>query len=92
MFLFKHLGLDVEFLQLTVTKWITDPSYKSYIEISKDFKVVNDLAERGIRLAHGFKNSVRIEKHYQNVLQTVEFCRNHVRKLRRKKKDMALLL
>ena len=35
----------MEFLQLTVTKWITDPSYRSYIEILKDFKVVNDLAE-----------------------------------------------
>ena len=82
MFLFKHLGLDVEFLQLTVTKWITDPFYRSCIEILKDFKVVNDLAEGGIRLEHDFKNSVYNEKHYQNVLQTVEFCRNPVRKLR----------
>ena len=81
MFLFKRVGLDVEFLQLTVNKWITDPSYRSCIEILKDSKVVNDLAEGGIRLAHDFKSSVCNEKHYQNVLQTEEFCRNHVQKL-----------
>ena len=63
----------MEFLQLTVTKWITD------------FESVNDLAKGGNRLAHDFKNSVHNEKHYQNVLQTVEFCRNHVQKLRWKK-------
>ena len=86
IFLFKNLGLDVEFLKLPVTKWITDPSYSSNIEILKGFKVVNDLAERGVRLAHDFKNSARNEEHYQNVLQTVEFSRNHVQNLRCKKK------
>ena len=56
VFLFKILGLDVEFLQLPVTKWITYPSYRSNIEIFKGFKVVNDLAKRGVRIAHDFKN------------------------------------
>ena len=71
IFLFKNLGLDVEFLKLPVTKWITDPSYSSNIEILKGFKVVNYLVEKGVRLAHDFKNSARNEEHYQNVLQTV---------------------
>ena len=57
-------------------------SYRSNIEILKGFKIVNDLAKRGVRLAHDFKNYACNEKHYQNVLQTVEFCRNPVRKLR----------
>ena len=67
VFLFKNLGLDVEFLKLPVTKWITDPSYSSNIEILKSFKVVNNLAERGVRLAYDFKNSACNEEHYQNV-------------------------
>ena len=73
----------MEFLQLPVTKWITDPSYRSNIEISKGFKIVNDLAKRGVRLAHDLKNYACNEKHYQNVLhlQTVEFGSNHVQKL-----------
>ena len=65
IFLFKNLGLDVEFLKLPVTKWITDPSYSSNIEILKGFKVVNYLVEKGVRLAHDFKNSARNEEHYQ---------------------------
>ena len=80
VFIFKNLGLV--FLQLPVTKWITDPSYWSNIEILKGFKIVNDLAKRGVRLAHDFKNYACNEKHYQNVLQTVEFGSNHVQKLR----------
>ena len=44
VFLFKNLGLDVEFLQLPLTKCITDPSYRSNIEILTGFKVANDLA------------------------------------------------
>ena len=78
-FLFRNLRLDVQFLQLTVTKWIADPSYRSNIEILKDFKVVNDLDEGGVRRAHDFKNYIHNEKHYQNVLQTaVGFSRNSV--------------
>ena len=94
VFLFKNLGLDVEFLKLPVTKWITDPSYSSNIKILKGFKVVNDLAERGVRLAHDFKNSARNEEHYQNVLKTVDFSRYHVQNTRckKKKKDMTWLL
>ena len=92
IFLFRNLGLDLSFLKKPVSKWQHDSSYMSNIEILKGFKVVNDLAERGVRLAHDFKNSARSEENYQNILQTVEFSRSHIKKMRCKKSDMSWLL
>ena len=51
-------------------KWEHDASYMSNIEILKGFKVVNDLAERGVRLANDFKNSDHSEENYKNNLQS----------------------
>ena len=53
-----------------MSKWEHDASYMSNIEILKGFKVVNDLAERGVRLAHGFKSSAHSEGNYHNILQS----------------------
>ena len=38
-------------------------------------KVVNDAAERGVKLAQDFQGAARKEKRYQNVLQLVENSR-----------------
>ena len=51
-------------------KWEHDASYMSNIEILKGFKVVNDLAERVVRLAHDFKSSAHSEENYKNILQS----------------------
>ena len=61
--------LYLAFLKKTVSKWEHDASYRSNIEILKGFKVVNELAERGVKLAHDYKNSAHSEENYKNNLQ-----------------------
>ena len=48
-------------------KWEHDASYMSNIEILKGFKVVNDLAEKGVRLAYH-----RYRKYFVSSPETLE--------------------
>jgi len=47
--------------------------------------VVNDCAERGVKLASDFVDTARSVEHFQNVLQVVEKDRKDAPNLRRKR-------
>lgn len=74
------LQLNVSFLPLPVNKWQSNEAY-----IASLVNVVNDGAERGVKLASDFVDTARDDKHFQNVLQVVEEDRKAVPDLRRRK-------
>ena len=49
--------------------------------------MVNDSAERGVKLAYDFLASSRKEQHYQNVLQVVEIDRAKIPNQRKRTSD-----
>ena len=49
--------------------------------------VVNDCAERGVKLASDFVETARSDEHFQNVLQVVEKDRKDAPNLRRKRSN-----
>jgi hypothetical protein len=66
---FKVLKMDVSFLEMPVDQWMNEPSYQMAIKTVKNLRVVNDSAERGVKLGSDFLSAAKIEERYQNVLQ-----------------------
>jgi hypothetical protein len=66
------LKIDTAFLYLPVEEWNGYDSYNSACKFIKNVNVVNDRAERGVRLAADFLNRAQFEDRFQNVLQVVE--------------------
>ena len=66
------LGIDSEFLNEPVNVWKRTLRTLELTMLLNILKVVNDIAERGVKLASDFLTSAEIEKRYQNVLQVVE--------------------
>ena len=71
-YFFTMLGIETEFLNLPVDEWKAAPSYILACDIIKNIRTVNDMAERGVKLASDFISAAKIESRYQNVLQVVE--------------------
>ena len=70
---FKIIGLSEDFLQRDPNEWKHDEQYIRNKEIAQSFKVVNDLAERGVALVQEFNSSLtRNEEQKQYLLQVVE--------------------
>ena len=69
---FKLLYMDVGFLQHDVVTWPGQASYLSSKMKTAVVNVVNDSAERGVKLSADFLDAARSEKHFQNILQVVE--------------------
>jgi len=67
-----RLQINGSFLHLPVTVWDTNDAYLFSAENVKAINVVNDAAERGVKLATDFVDTARSDKHYQNILQVVE--------------------
>ena len=55
-----------------VLKWEHDASYMSNIEILKGFKVVNDLAEKGVRLANDLKTLLTVKRITKTICSQVQ--------------------
>ena len=72
---FTTLGLDVEFLQDSVDEWDNSPSYEAAV---KSLPVVNDGAERGVKITSEFLESARKEETFQTRLQGAENDRKAV--------------
>ena len=72
---FKILKLDSSFLQQPIDTWKKNPAFIDAKLVIDHIKVVNDAAERGVKLAQDFQGAARKEKRYQNVLQVVENSR-----------------
>ena len=55
-----------------MSKWEHDASYMSNIEILKGFKVVNDLAEKGVRLANDLKTLLTVKRITKTICSQVQ--------------------
>ena len=69
---FFILKLELSFLQQPIDTWKKNPAIVNAKLVIDHIKVVNDAAERGVKLAQDFQGAARKEKRYQNVLQVVE--------------------
>ena len=77
-FFFRVLKLDTSFLHTSVESWEQQSSYQLNRNVVKNLEVVNDSAERGVRLAADYLTRTQIESKYQNVLHVVEKDRHLV--------------
>ena len=72
--MFDLLGLvdDQEWLQTPVAMWEKFADYRKFCDSTKSLRVVNDLAERGIKLVSDFIHMCKNENQRQALLQCVE--------------------
>ena len=73
------------FLFKPVKDWPSDDGYCQAKLIVNNLSVVNDGAERGVKLAHDFLDSSKKKENLQNVLQIVENDRNLIPNQRKRK-------
>ena len=73
---FKLLKLDPAFLKAPPQTWNTNASYIRAQQVVENLAVVNDAAERGVKLASDFLPGVQKESSFQKILQVVENDRN----------------
>lgn len=82
---FTLLQLNAEFMIEEVVNWPKSAAYQASLNNLQSLNVVNDCAERGVKLSSDFLASARCEEHYQNVLQVVEKDRKEQPNLRKRK-------
>ena len=80
---FNLLKLDHTFLADPPREWNTLDSYARSKEIIDNLFIVNDTAERGVKLASDFLSGAKKETSFQNILQVVE---NHRKSLPNQRK------
>ena len=80
------LQIDDQFLTEDVDTWSQSRVYQSSLRNILAVDVVNNSAERGIKLSSDFLAAAHSEKHYQNVLQVVKQDRKKTQNLGRKRK------
>lgn len=81
----KLLNLNLDFATFDVKDWSQCQSYETSVRNIKAINVVNDGAERAIKLSNDFINSSKSEQQYQSTLQVVSHdrkCHSNVRKRR----------
>ena len=61
-------------------------AYIKATERMSNINVINDSAERGVKLAQDYLKAAKGEEHYHNVLQVVEASRDSRPSLRKRKK------
>ena len=66
------IGCNGEFLNKPPSAWASDEEYVAAKEIIDNLLVVNDAAERGVKLCHDFLNSAKSEHKFQDILQVVQ--------------------
>jgi len=77
----KETGVDLA----SVSEWDTNEAYLASAQNVKALNVVNDAAERGVKLATDFVDVARSDEHFQNILH-VEDDHKQNSNLRLKKK------
>ena len=82
---FNVLDISTEFLELPPDDWGKCESYIHAKQRVSSLKVVNDCAERGVKLASDFYETSRCEMKFQNTLQVVERNRMLVPNQRKRK-------
>jgi hypothetical protein len=77
--LFQLLGINTDWLSLSPSQWISDGMYQKAATVVHHCKVVNDLAERAVKLITDFATTVtKDEKQKQYLLQVVECHRREI--------------
>ena len=71
-YFFKILKIDTAFLTLPVDEWDENECFKGACKLINNIHVVNDSAERGVKLASDFLCRAQLEQRYQHLLQVVE--------------------
>ena len=86
MFFFSLMCIPHSLLEKPVCLWENDPHYRQAKETVDHLLVVNDSAERGVKLANDFIDTTKDELRYQNILQVVENSRGETPDQRRREK------
>jgi len=84
-FTLQILEIDHEFLAEDVGSRSNFAAYQASVVNVDAMNVVNDCAERGVKLSSDFLAAAKTEEHYQNVLQVVEQDRKQTSNLRKRK-------
>ena len=79
----------MDFLNNNVENWPVHPSFLSSKMKTISVNVINDSAERGVKLSADFLDAAKTEVNYQNILQVVEADRKKVPSLRSRKRKRA---
>ena len=79
------MKLNYGLLSKPVEYWPKDSGYLEAKLIINNLSVVNDGAERGVKLAYDFFGSSKKEDNFQNILQTVENDRRLIPNQRKRK-------
>jgi len=82
-YVFYLLQLDPQFLTEDVATWPSLVAYQSSLINLRALNVVNDCAERGVKLSSDFLSSAKGEEQYQNVRQVVQQDRKRQQNIRR---------
>ena len=70
---FKKFNINDSFLKLEVEKWHQNDCYLQGLEVAKNIKVVNDIAERAVQLTQEYINVLaRDEDQKQYLLQVIK--------------------
>ncbi len=72
------------FLTKDVSEWSNSSSYDEARAHFSALNVINDIAERGVKLSSDFLAAAKSEGHYQYVLQVVEKDRKRKPNLRKR--------
>jgi len=83
-FTMQLLDIDHEFLSQDVGSWEQASSYQSSKANATSLNVVNDSAERGVKLSSDFLATARTEGNYQNNMQVAEQNRKQIPNLRKR--------
>lgn len=84
---FRILRIPPAFLQKPVEDWASDDDFKAGKYVVSHLSVVNDGAERGVKICSDFLESSKNEVYFQNVLQVVENYQKVRPNIRKKKED-----
>lgn len=68
----EDFGVNIDWLQIDPELWPTDENYKNARNYFQKLNVVNDSAERNLRLVDTFNQSFKSEDEFQQLLQIVE--------------------
>ena len=79
------LQINHKFLEEPVAAWPESSDYQHSLRNIDALNVVNDCAERGVKLSTDYLSASKSEDHYQDVLQVVEESRRSVPNLRKRK-------
>ena len=73
---FTILNLSSSFLREPVTEWHKNEDFLASKNVVSSLSVVNDSAERGVKLRSDFAGNAKKENKFQIIIQVVENIRN----------------